>query len=188
MKQREFAYRLIATLAPLSISIACGPPPRVVVAGPGSTVPVSSPAVNQPAIVLGQLPVDQIIIPTRPATPLQLPSQSATGRISLTATNANVRELLPLLAAQAGVSLVMTPDVKGRINVYLRDVTPLDALRAVINEAGLVVGEDEIPQPFGPAVFFQLPVNVNTASASVIKARFGVSDSTANWLVRARSW
>lgn len=188
MDQMNFDYRLFATIAPLALSIACGPPPRAVVVASGSPVPVSNPAVRQPAIVLGELPVEQVIIPTRPAAPLQLPAQLTTSRISLTATNANVRELLPLLAAQAGISLVMTPDVKGRISVYLRDITALDALRAVINEAGLVVGEDEIPQPFGPVVFFQLPVNINTASASVIKARFGVSDSTAKWIVRARSW
>lgn len=187
MKQMRLDFRILATLAPLAMALACGPPPRAVVVRSGAPAPTTSP-VYPPAIVLGQLPVDQVIIATRPASPLQLPAQSTTNRISLTAINANVRDILPALAAQAGVSLIMSPAVKGRISVYLRDVSPLDALRAVINEAGLVVGEDEIPQPFGPAVFFQLPVNVNTASASVIKARFGVSDSVANWIVRARSW
>jgi hypothetical protein len=152
------------------------------------TIPSAPVSVNPPAVILGQLPVDQVIIPTRPATPLVVPSATNTNRITLTATNANVREVLPALAAAAGISLVMTPEVTGRISLYLRDVSPLDAMRAVIDQAGLTVGENVIPVPYGPVVFFQLPVNVNTASAPVLKARFGISDSTANWLVRARSW
>lgn len=172
--------RLLA-VSPFAFIVACGPAPAQL----GVKPPVR-PA--QPDTIVGRLSVDQIIIPTRPATPLQLSPGVPVNRITLTATNADVRELLPVLAAAAGISLVMTPTVKGRVNVYLRDVSALEALRAVINEAGLVVGEDEIPQPFSEAVFFQLPVNVNTASAATIRARFGVTDSTANWIVRGRTW
>lgn len=179
------SFRIAAAMIPLAGAIACGPPPRAIVV---RTLPPAQAPVNPPAIVLSELPVDQVIIPTRPVSPLVVPSATLANKVSLTATNANVREVLPALAAAAGISLVMTPDVKGRISLYLRDVSPLDALRAVIDEAGLVVGENVIPLPYGPAVFFQLPVNVNTASALVLKARFGLSDSTANWLVRARSW
>ena len=173
-------------VGPLVLAIACSPPPRAIVVNTARPAPARA-QVTPPAMVLGQLPVEQVITSSRPATPLA--SQvSLASRISLTATNASVREVLPALAAAAGISLVMTPDVKGRVSVYLKDVSALDALRAVINQAELTVGEDIIPQPYGPAVFFQLPVNVNTASAPVLKARFGISDSTANWLVRARSW
>lgn len=185
MKRRRNGWKKTALIGPMAAAIACTPPRAIVV-----DVPAPAPAQSQakpPAIILGQLPVEQIIIPTRPATPLVTPV-APTSRISLTATNASVREVLPALAQAAGISLVMTPDVKGRVSVYLKDVSPLEALRAVINQAGLTVGEDTLPLPFGPAVFFQLPVNVNTASAPVLKARFGISDSTANWLVRARSW
>lgn len=177
--------RRAAVVIPLAGAIACGPPPRAIIV---QTFPPSQAPVNPPAVVLGELTIDQVIIPSRPVTPLVVPSATSPNKISLTATNANVREVLPAIAAAAGISLVMTPDVKGRISLYLKDVAPLDALRAVIDEAGLVVGENVIPVPYGPVVFFQLPVNVNTASAPVLKARFGISDSTANWLVRARSW
>lgn len=187
MYRKKLELRMLATITPFAIAIACAPPPRAVVLRSGAPLPAPGP-VNPPPVVLGQLPVDQVIIPTRPATPLELSAQSPADRISLRATNANVRELIPALAAQAGISVVMTPDVSGRVSVYLKDVSALDALRAVISEAGLTVGEDVIPQPFGPAVFFQLPVNVNTASAPLIKARFAVSDSVANWIVRARTW
>lgn len=186
LKQAGKTLRMAAAaIAPLAGAIACGPPPRAVIVH--SAPPAQAPA-PAPAVVLGQLSVDQVIIPTKPVSPLVVPSGSSGSRITLTATNANVREVLPALAAAAGISLVMGPDVKGRISLYLRDVPPLEALRAVIDQAGLIVGENVIAPPYGPVVFFQLPVNVNTASAAVLKARFGVSDSTANWLVRARSW
>ena len=173
----------LAALSPFAVLIACGPPP-----GARRPTPVPTPAHGTDNGLAAVLPMDQIVSPTRPVAPLPLPKSAETNRISLTATNADVRELIPVLAQAAGISLVMTPEVRGRVNVYLRDVTALDALRAVIKEAGLTVGEDEIPQPFAPAVFYLLPVNINTASAPVIKARFAVSDSMANWIVRARTW
>lgn len=172
---------MFLAISPLALGVACGPAPAQLGVKPVVVRPRAD-------TIVGRLSVDQVIIPTRPATPLQLPLAVQANRITLTAINADVRELIPALAAAAGISLVMTPTVKGRVNVYLRDVSAIDALRAVINEAGLVVGEDEIPQPFSSAVFFQLPVNINTASATTIKARFGVTDSTANWIVRARTW
>ena len=175
-RMMEIRIALIAVAA-----MACGPPPKVLVV---QTVAATTPRSDSiPAAVLS---MDQIVSPTRPVAPLVLPRSAETNRISLTATNADVRELIPVLAQAAGISLVMTPDVRGRVNVYLRDVTALDALRAVIKEAGLTVGEDEIPQPFPSAVFYNLPVNINTASAAVIKARFGVSDPIARWIVQAR--
>ena len=175
-RMMEIRIALIAVAA-----LACGPPPRVLIV---QTVVAAAPKSDSiPAAVLS---MDQIVSPARPVAPLVLPGSRETNRISLTATNADVRELIPVLAQAAGISLVMTPDVRGRVNVYLRDVTALDALRAVIKQAGLTIGEDEIPQPFPPAVFYNLPVNINTASASVIKARFAVSDSIARWIVRAR--
>ena len=185
MSQRKKGWTAAVVMVPIAGAIACGPPPEAIVVQ--APAPAHAP-VTPPAVILGQLPVDQVIIPTRPVTPLVVPSGTSGSRISLNATNANVREVLPALAAAAGISLVMGPDVKGRVSLYLRDVSPLDALHAVIEQAGLTVGENIIAPPYGPVVFFQLPVNVNTASAPVLKARFGISDSTANWLVRARSW
>jgi hypothetical protein len=169
-------------LAALSaLLVACAPPQAVIV----STVPVPAPA---PVITVEQpMPVDQVIIPTRPVTPLQ-GSVVKVNRITMTATNADVRELLPALASAAGVSLVMASDVRGRVSVNLRDVPAIDALRAVIEEAGLTTGTSELTQPFSPVVFYNLPVNVNTASAATIKARYAVTDSVANWIVRARNW
>lgn len=180
MTRIQQGIRFVVAIAPVAWSAACGPPPQALIV---RTVAVP---VKPPDTITGMLALDQIIVPARPAAPFQIQTSPATNRISLTAVNADVRELLPALARAAGISLIMLPDVRGRVSVYLRDVSALDALKAVINEARLVVGEDDIPRPFGPVVFYQLPVNVNNATAATIKSRFGVSDSLANWLVLSR--
>ncbi|MBA2686962.1 MAG: hypothetical protein H0U64_02570 [Gemmatimonadaceae bacterium] len=165
---------------------ACGPPPQALIV---RTVNVpSTSAAPAPAPLGAPLPVDQVFIPTRPASPITQTGSAGNRRVSMTATNADVRDLLPSLASAAGVSLTMTSDVRGRISLNLRDVPAMDALRAVIEEAGLTIGTSEIPLPYGPVVFYQLPVNINAASAATIKARYAVSDSLASWIVRGRTW
>ncbi len=168
-------------LAACALELAACAAPQAIVITP---VPVS--ATTQQA-ELSTLPSEQVIIPTKPVTPLQAPAFRSTARISLTAKNADVRELLPALASAAGISIVLGPDVSGRVSVNLRNVLAIDALQAVIDEAGLSVGTPIIEVPFGPVVFYQLPVNVNTASAATIKVRFGVSDEVAAWVVAARN-
>lgn len=186
-KRVRLDMKTLAALSVLTIAAACGPPPRAIIVHTVN-VPARGPSGSLAQPLSAELPVDQvIIIPTRPATPLQRPIQGG-NRVTMTATNADVRELLPALASAAGVSLAMTSDVRGRVSINLRDVSALDALRAVIEEAGLTVGSSEIAAPFPSVVFYQLPVNVNTASAATIKARYGVGDSVANWIVRGRVW
>jgi hypothetical protein len=165
----------------VAMAAACGPPPRAIVL---ESIPAREPA---PAVPSAELPMDQIIIPTQRVTPLP-ETPTSTRRINLIATNAPVREILPELAAAAGVSIVMAPDVTGRITVALHDVPAMDALRAVIDQAGLTIGPSYLPNPFGPVVFYQIPVNVNTASAETIKARYGVQQTTADWIAKGRNW
>lgn len=170
-------------LAVCAVGIAaCGPPPKALVVRTVN-VPVIS-----PTPLAASLPVDQVIIPTRPASPITQTGPAGSRRVTMTAANADVRDLLPSLASAAGVSLIMTSDVRGRISLNLRDIPAIDALRAVIEEAGLTIGTSEIPLPYGPVVFYQLPVNINTASAATIRARYAVSDSLASWIVRGRTW
>lgn len=184
--ERQVVYSRFKVVASIAVVVAalvgCGPPPGAIIIT-GVPAPPPSQQSQPPA---SELRVDQVIIPSKPVTPVQRPGISSTNRITLTATNANVRELLPVLAAAAGVSLVMGSDVKGRVSVNLRDVPAVDALKAVIEEAELTVGINGIPVPFSPVVFFQLPVDINTASAATIKARYDVSTEVAEWIVRAR--
>lgn len=179
---RGSAHITVGLVTLMLAAAACGPPPGAIIITQ-VPVPVSQPQSEPPA---SELRIDQVIVPAKPVLPVQRTGPGITNRITLTATNADVRELLPVLASAAGVSLVMGSDVRGRVSVSLRDVAAVDALRAVIEEAGLTVGINGIPVPFSPVVFYQLPVNINTASAATIKARFDVSTETAEWIVRAR--
>lgn len=115
------------------------------------------------------------------------PAAAKPGRLlTFAAQDADVRRLLPLLAEAADVSLVLSPDVQGRVSVYFRDVPALEALQTVIEEAGLSVSTGRLEAPWGPAVFYRMPVNVNTASAETIRSAFDVSATLAEWVVAAR--
>jgi type II secretory pathway component GspD/PulD (secretin) len=177
--------RVLIALSLTALAAACGAPPRaVVVAAPPA--PARTTRVITPP--LADLPAEEIVVPARPAPAISIERAGEDNRITLVARNANVRDVLPTLASAAGVSLVMSPDVKGRVTLNLRDVPAMEALEAVIEEAGLTTGSNRLIVPYGPVVFYNLPVNVNTASAATIKARFGVQDTTADWVVRARRW
>jgi len=104
-------------------------------------------------------------------------------RITLSASNADVRELLPALANAAGVSMVIAPDVRGRVTVHFVDADAGEVLQAVIEQAGLTLGPVQLIAPYPKPVFYDLPVNVNAASAATIQARFGVSATLAKLVV-----
>lgn len=109
-------------------------------------------------------------------------------RITLNSTNADLRDLLPLLANAAGVNLVMGPEVRGRVSVRFQDVNAIDALNAVIEQAGLVVGNPNAETPWARPVFYDLPVNINLASAPTIRARFDVTQRLSEWVVKGRTF
>lgn len=171
-KTRASKYALVALLA-----AACAVPQPVPAPAPS---PVPAP----------------LIIAELPPVPVQtLLTDSASnrlrdngGRITLTSTNANLRDLLPLLASAAGVNLVMGPEVTGRVSVHFQNVRAIDALNAVIEQSGLVVGNPAAEQPWARPVFYDLPVNVNFASAETIRARFNVTQKLADWLVMGRTF
>jgi protein transport protein HofQ len=107
-------------------------------------------------------------------------------RVTLTAVNQDVRTLLPALAAASGVNLVMGPDVRGTVTVHLVDVPADEALRSVIAAAGLSIDNPAALRPWGPTVFQQPPLNINTATVEEIKARFNVSTRVAETIIAAR--
>src|SRR6478672_3451736 len=102
-----------------------------------SPVPQTPPA---PAPVPIPAPIIVADLPTVPVQTLVNDSVAAArrdkgGRITLTSTNAELRDLLPLLASAAGVNLVMGPEVTGRVSVRFQNVRAIDALNAVIEQA-----------------------------------------------------
>jgi hypothetical protein len=110
----------------------------------------------------------------------------ATKLVTLATNNADTRTLLLWLAEQAGVSLVVAPDVTARVSVSFNNVPAGEAMRAIMAKAGLSVLVSGLNSPWPPVVFFRLPANVNGASAEEIVALFGVSPEMAKWIVESR--
>jgi len=136
---------------------------------------------------LPQLRVEQIA----PAESAAVPRATGTVRrggppVSLTTADADIRRLIPLLAEAAGVSVVLAPEVAGRVSLHLEGVRALAALHAVLDAAGLMVRTGPPAPPWGPAVFVLPPVNIERADAATIHARFDVSPLLARWIVANR--
>lgn len=143
---------------------------------------------------LPTIPVYEIASRTDTVAPRFAPSRTrdplghitSTRRVTITTSSQDVRTLLLWLAEQAGASLVISPDVRARVTVSFHDVPVVEAMRAVLAEAGLSVLVGPLEAPWPPVVFFQLPVNIETASAETIAARFGVSLELARFIVESR--
>lgn len=156
------------SLALVAVTFACAPTLR----------PLPS------AMDLPPLPVEQVSITTT------VPSGALPGNqplVTLNAARADVRVLIPALAQIAGVSVVMDESVRGTVAVRFADVPAIDALHSVIESAGLVI-ETGVERPWPESVFYQSPANVNTSSAGVISARFGVTARMAEFIVRSRQF
>ena len=153
---------------------------------------VLQPALPRPVPQPAPAPVSVVELPPIPVQSIvgdsALRVQPVGSRITLTSSNADLRDLLPLLATAAGVDLVMGPEVRGRVSVRFQNVRAIDALMAVIEQAGLTVGETWPDTPLMKPVFYDLPVNVNFASAATIRARFDVTPRLAEWLVKGRTF
>jgi hypothetical protein len=160
-----------------TFSVACTPMRAPAPAPPPSPQPLV--IADLPPIPVQTLAGDSVATRLRPDN-----SQ----RISLNSSSADLRDLLPLLASAAGVNLVMGPEVRGRVSVRFQNVRAIDALNAVIEQAGLVVGDPSLEAPWGKPIFYDLPVNVNVASAATIRARFDVTQRLADWLVKGRTF
>jgi type II secretory pathway component GspD/PulD (secretin) len=106
--------------------------------------------------------------------------------VTLRAVDADVRSLLVALAQIAGVNLIVSPEVRGRLSLALEQVPAEDALSALMEAAGLSA-PGVLRSPWGATVFFQPPVLLDTLSAEAIARRFGVSARLARWVVELRS-
>lgn len=167
---------IIVLSAVVAASVASCLPPRQ---------PATPPLPEIPIYVI--TPVDSgglTIAPARSGD--ALPPLGAAKRVSLTAKDADARTLLLWLAQEAGISLVVAPDVTARVSVSFHDAPANEALRAVIAEAGLSLLSPGSQGPWPPVVFFQLPMNINELNADAIVARFGVSPEMAAWIVESR--
>jgi hypothetical protein len=173
-------------LAGSAMLAACTPGPPTPLFLPRPAPPPAPPPPLPP------LPVEQITpVPVAPRLPLDedpLARFPPGDNVTLIAADVDIRALLPVLAEAAGLSIVMGPEVRGRITVNLVDVPALEAIRVVMEEAELMIAPPPLRAPWGPVVFYTLPVQVQTADRELLRARFGVSGEMADWIVRNQVW
>lgn len=151
----------------------------------GACAPAIQPLPRTPSPMdeLPPLAVEEVSVVA--ATPQGAPPPAEQPRVTLNAADADVRVLIPALAQIAGVSVVMDSTVRGTVAVRFENVPAIDALRTVIEFAGLgIEGPPESPWP--ASLFHHYPVNINAADAGVIRARFNVSRKLADWIVSSR--
>ena len=130
---------------------------------------------------LPTLPVQDLVV--QRAAPPRV--ENLNQRISVRAIDADARALLVGIANQAGINLVVSSDVNRRVSLTLNDVPAIQAINEIAVAAGLTVAtpaNTALPS----VVYYQLPVNINSASAETIAKRFGVSEELARFLVESR--
>lgn len=130
-------------------------------------------------------------LPTLPAESLveerQAPPrvENLNQRISVRAIDADARALLIGIANQAGINMVVSSDVNRRVSLTLNDVPAMQAIQEIVIAASLTIATPE-SRALPAVVYYQLPVNVNSASAETIAKRFGVSEELARFIVESR--
>ena len=158
---------------------------------PGSAIPrtdetvqgVSAPAPTNPSGLpaLPTLPADALV-EQRVAPPRV---ENLGQRISVRAIDADARALLVGIAHEAGINMVVSSDVNRRVSLTLNDVPAIQAIQEIAVAANLTIATPE-NRVLPSVVYYQLPVNVNAASAETIAKRFGVSEELARFIVESR--
>ena len=164
-----------------ALALACRP--AVPAGEPADPLPPIPAYEISPARDSGRVTVSRVPQET-PRDPLA--RLGATRRVTVSASNADARALLLWLAQEAGVSLVVAPDVTSRVTIHVENVQAADAMRAIMAQAGLSVLTSPRQPNWPPVVFHDLPVNLDEASADRIMERFGVSAEMAQWIVETR--
>lgn len=175
----------LALLALGGLSAGCAPAPR-------------PPVRAVPAAVTAPAPLPPLSVETAPATgtafvapgPYDIADPLAhlpLGEpLTLSSTAVSVPALLIALGEAVGISLVLDPEIAGVITVNFQEVPAREALRIVLEQAGLFISAGPPEVPWAPVVFYAIPIDIDAASVETIQARFGVSRTLAEFLVRNR--
>ena len=122
--------------------------------------------------------------PVLPGAPMYFPPvasstpASTAPRVTITADNADAREVLLAIGRLGGLDVVVSSQVQTRVTAHLIDVPADQAIQAIADVTGLGVLRPAAPGG-ATVVFFQEPVNVNAAKSARIASRFGVSSELA---------
>jgi hypothetical protein len=155
-------------------------PPRMDETVQGVTAPEPTSSSGLPA--LPTLPAESLV-EERQAPPRV---ENLNQRISVRAIDADARALLIGIANQAGINMVVSSDVNRRVSLTLHDVPAMQAIQEIAIAASLTIATPE-SRALPAVVYYQLPVNVNSASAETIAKRFGVSEELARFIVESRN-
>lgn len=153
----------------------------------GASIPLSRRRIGPPAWKPPRMP-----LPTLPAQPTlgpqvteSRPTVIGPPRVTITADNADAREVLVAIARVGGLNVVVSSEIRSRVTAHLIDVPADRAIQAIADANGLGVLHPEAPGG-ATIVFFQTPLNVNAASAESVASRFGVSRELANFVVETQ--
>jgi hypothetical protein len=153
----------------------------------GASVPLSRRRIGPPIWVPPRIPV-----PALPRAPSVAPrvtesrsTKVAAPRVTITADNADAREVLLAIARLGGIDVVVSSEIRSRVTAHLIDIPADQAIQAIAEVNGLGVLR---PSARGGAtvVFLQPPVNVNGARAETVVSRFGVSRELAKFVVETQ--
>lgn len=188
---RSFGWSILlgASRVLRGVSAPSGSVPEPRLPAPGLP---SAPQANAPPPQLPPIASATIITPDVDRPPPVPPARDPlaalgpTRLVTIHATNADARTLLVAVAREAGLDLVVDGNVRARVTVALSDVPAADAIRAIIESAGLAISGPSMSRAATSIVFYQLPVNIDRASAATIAARFGVTGELANFMVESR--
>ena len=126
-----------------SVAKEPAPSPRSPIVTAAAAVPVPVPPVTPPTPVApARLMVAQATPTTPPPPPASAPT-SGEKLISLDFKDADVVNLLRILAAESGRNIVAGDDVKGRVSISLKNVTWEQALDTILEVRGLAKVEKD---------------------------------------------
>lgn len=173
--------RLTSGLLALVLLAGCAPPWRT--APPPAPVGAPLPPLHV------QPPIDTVrpaFVQGRHDIPDPLARLPLGEPVTLYANDVGVPALLVALGEAIGISIVVDPEIDERITVNFQDVPAREAMRVVLEQAGLFIATGPPEVPWAPVVFYAVPTDIDAASVETIQARFNVSRAMAEFIVRSR--
>lgn len=156
----------------------------------GASVPLNGRRIGPPVWAPPRIPLPRLPpLPAGPSIPEVSESRpGTTGRphVTITADNADAREVLLAIARVGEIDVVVSSEIRARVTAHLIDVPAEQAIQAIADVAGLGILRPA-DHASASVVFFQPAVNVNNASAETIASRFGVGDELARFVVESQS-
>lgn len=153
----------------------------------GASIPLSRRRVRPPVWV-----PPRSTLPALPGSPSIVPriadsrsTSAGVPRVTVTADNADAREVLVAIARTGGLNVVVSSEIRSRVTAHLVNVPADQAIQAIAEVNGLGVLRPAAPGS-AMVVFFQQPANVNRVGAETVASRFGVSNELAKFVVETQ--